>query len=431
MTNFSRTQSPVSADAVLASIQSQAMEQEEQQNHRTNKREHEEYKSRRALDHARSESAAKKEAVKKGKAVSKTRAASLTRSDSLKAAGEEVGNSFMPTAKKGAEELQKPQMPTPTTPFGSNPSDDDSTNVMAIIARVMVMMTNVQVKGWSTFWQLGAKNVNTSLQMSQAEAQNTQQQYQEQSNATKKQASRAGGDGQMQLATFGMAVGAGFMAGPTDAEMKQPPSDEAKMKTETDPNPTEGENDESLNPEDELATTQNSLEAQNASSSGAPSDATEQAETDEQRGARVEETEWEKAKRGIKEGGSKMWKSTKSGLSSGAKRFWEGNASTQKVMGRFFGNGYKYIQVIQPGMQGAQNLAVDKPSLSKQAVHEKDQGIYAAAASLARGYSEYNNQIFNRNEDIRQQTSQGIDYAMNIYKSASDSLTQAVSTMAR
>ena len=356
---------------------SQALDHEREDNKRQARREHHRYVSKRSLDHERCEKIAEGEASKKSKAVGQVRTTNALKDDSLLPSKENEAK-----IKQKSDELAKPKMPAPTRAFGSSQGlDNDTPNVMAIIARVLIMIANVQVKGWKTFWQMGNQNINTSLQMSQAESQNTELQYQNQASATKTDATRSGKDGMMQIATFAMCGVAGAVLGYSESEAeKAAPSDESVQLTSAG-------NDA-------------------ASTSRVAAEGEEQLESTTQNSSKLN------------------FDNVKSGLS-------KASSQVQKFVGYWFGRGWQAAQMISPGMQGMQALTVDKPLLTKKAVFEGEMGKYAAAATLARGYSEYNNQIFNRTEDVRQGSSQNVDYAMNVYKSASDAMTQAVSAMTR
>ena len=431
MGNISHNNSLPSTESVILAAQisaSQNLDQDLQNSNRAQKHEHYHYVTKRAREFTRLEKEAKKEAIKKGEKVSTVRQTQAVRSDSMRAAGEEMGNSLR--SPKVHKELQKPRIPTPTTPFGSGEGKEDDVNVMAIIARVLVLVTNVQIKGWSTFWKMGAQNINTSWTMSQAEAQNTQQQYQMQANATKTQADQAGKEGWTQLALFGTIAVVGATAGETQIEKEAAANENIQFSSDTPGPAANAEGAIVDQAEDRLAAAQ--VESAAGEHAEADADAAAARNTDAARDA-SRQAEQQEA-RNVAPGND----APKSKIGAALDTVWElgrkyvgSKSQVQKLMHRVLTTGTQRAAGISPLFNAIQNISITQPLQAQKSAYEGEQGVYAAAATLARGYSEYNNQVFNRNEDIRQQTSQGVDYAMNVYKSASDALTQAVSTMAR
>jgi hypothetical protein len=74
---------------------------------------------------------------------------------------------------------------------------------------------------------------------------------------------------------------------------------------------------------------------------------------------------------------------------------------------------------------------VTNPALSKQAAFQKQEGGARAIEAKAREYAGFMGQIATREGDLTRGASDGVDYALNILKSAADSITQTVTSMFR
>lgn len=423
--------------ASLQASQSQASDDQEQKDQRLENRDHESYNTDRALTHARTQMQADKEAISKGQSIARTKQSTLVKEDSMKSAALDGSGHTLLSAPTAGKDLSKPAMPEPSNPFGSSDPDSDTTNppnVMAILARVLVLVANVQSQGWKTFWQMGNENINASLQMSVAEADQTQQQYKMQAAATKTQASQMKQDGFMEFGTFAMCAVMGAFGGPAEEEQKAPSDDPAQVTNDT-VTPAR-----IVEPE---TSTSSATTPEDINGADTPPQNTEvQAEPVAARNDNVEENrvEGDRATERVNEQAAEAEKPSmlkragnyvSNAASSAKEKLGAALSKVSSTTTRMFGNGFKYSQFATPGMTGMQHLTVDAPLLSKKAGYEGMQGQFAAGATMARGYGEYNNQIFNRTEDIRQGASQNVDYAMQILKSASDSITQAVSSMAR
>ena len=81
--------------------------------------------------------------------------------------------------------------------------------------------------------------------------------------------------------------------------------------------------------------------------------------------------------------------------------------------------------------QGIQGAFVDSSYKSDIASCQKQQGQYDAVSKEIEQITQYYNQNTSRYEDLRGAAQQNLDYAMNIFKSASDTLTQTTNSMFR
>lgn len=94
------------------------------------------------------------------------------------------------------------------------------------------------------------------------------------------------------------------------------------------------------------------------------------------------------------------------------------------------------LKVAQAG-QTMQMLAHGSTSIvesqyqSKQAEKQQEEGQAQALNKESEQYAQFYGQSFSRSEDLRQGGQQNIDYAMNILKSAVDTITQTVTSMFR
>lgn len=79
------------------------------------------------------------------------------------------------------------------------------------------------------------------------------------------------------------------------------------------------------------------------------------------------------------------------------------------------------------GMSGLLGSQYETEMAKQQRLEGQDQ----ATSKEAEQYSQFYNQAFSRSEDLRQGGQQNIDYAMNILKSAADTITQTVTSMFR
>lgn len=437
MSNFYNSTPYMPTNYILASLQasqSQAADDQEQKDQRLENRDHESYNTVRALTHARTQIQAEKEAIAKGQSVARTKQSTLVKEDSMKSAGLDGSGHTLLSAPTAGKDLSKPAMPEPSNPFGSSDPDSDSTNppnVMAILARVLVLVANVQSQGWKTFWQMGNENINTSLQMSVAEADQTEQQYKMQASATKTQASQMKQDGLMEFGTFAVCAVMGAFGGPAEEQQKAPTDDPAEITNDTvtpariDEPPATASSatptPEDINGADEPPAN-NPVEQEQVA---ARNDTIQDDQVEGQRQTERVNEEAAQAEKTSKWGAIRKW------AVNAKEQLFAAGSKVSSLTTRIFGNGWKYAQFITPGATGFQHLTIDAPLLSKKAGFEGLQGQFAAGATIARAYGDYNHNIFGRTEEIRQGASQNIDYAMQILKSASDSITQAVSSMAR
>lgn len=389
MPNYSNAVNTTSTDAMWAILQEQneqSQQNQREENKRQVKREDHDYKSARASDQARTEESSKNEAINKSKAQGRVRQNSALKQDSI-----------LPSApsddmtKNTRSLLQKPPMEKPSRTFGSgapatnSSSDDqdaDNISVIALLARVLCLQAKSNTAVWQVLFKQSGEYQQMSLQMAQAQANSTQSQWEEQSQATKAQADMSKEDGKIDLSFFAFSCVAGAL----------------------DPAAGEGAGEEE-SADETLGRDQ--TQAAERAAAGQSEQAAEQ---------------------GASQAAQNAENSAASGLKKVGRGFLKASKGFLKIMGKL-GGGIKYAQFFQMASQGIKGLWIDGPKLAEKAAHEGAAGVAAATAQVAQGYSEYNNQSFSRTEEIRQGAGQNVEYAMNVYKSASDSITQAVSAM--
>lgn len=374
------------SDSLWAALQQeneQAQANQRTENNRAAERERRDYHNERAKSHALTLESAKTESIKKSQAQSRVRDTKRLQEDHLLPSSDDGLDQLLSAQ---SNKLNKPKMPVPTNSFGAQTKGEreDNLSIIAILAQVLVLQAKTNSQVWKVLWKQSGEYMNMSLNMAQTQATATKFQAEQQSQATKAQADMSKQDGIVDLTFFGLSVGAGFLdpeaGGAKEADKPIEPGDEGQTMGRMDPQ-------------------------------AAGSDALQDAVNDEMKNV---------GEQAEKSGATALKK-----LASWAKK---GSNVLRDGM-KYLRGGIQYAQLFQMAGGAIKGLTIDGPQLSKKAEHEQKAGQFGATAQIAQGYSEYSSQSFSRTEEVRQGSNQNLEYAMNVYKSASDAVTQAISSM--
>lgn len=292
---------------------------------------------------------------------------------------------------KGSNSSQTPSLPGPSRNWGEGPNDQQ-TGLIAIIGAVMALQARTQSRFWSTMFNTSFKSMMMQVKFAPIIAQAIKQSAEDNANATKAEATKELWTGITSLGMFALTVGAaGFMDMPDDTPKEtntNVPSE--KMNTETE----EKSEDEAL---------------------GAKAKPTDQQE-------QLTKTEQEVSK-SINNSGK---------FADRAKRMFEmikKSGSTQK-MGKFLAKVAHFSNVTQMMSAGTTQM-IGWSYDTKKAAFQKSAGIQDALSKECEQYAQFYGTANSRETDLGSQAGQNIDYIMNILKSASDTITQTVTSMFR
>jgi hypothetical protein len=282
----------------------------------------------------------------------------------------------------------KPQLPPPGLNWNALQGvGAPEQGLIAIIGSVLCLQAKTNSNFWSTLWKQASQSMMMEVKFAPIIGDAINAAYQAQAAATQSQAEQSRTDGIISLCMFGGSmVMAAYMEG-TDEENPLNQDDESIA----DVNKTAQANNA---PANNLETAQNNVNNEATQADNKASEAWEQ-----------------RAKR--------YWNKFKQGMSRGQKRVTS-----------YLGNAMKMTMMFSMLNDGVTKLN-DAKYQAQQASYQSQEGGCQALSKESEQYAQFYGQDFSREEDLRQGNQQNIDYAMNILKSAADSITQTITAMFR
>lgn len=261
----------------------------------------------------------------------------------------------------------------------ASPQDGDlgtgeGTSVIALIGTVLALQAKINSNYWSTLWKQASDSMALSVEIAPILAQNVKDNWDSQAAATREEGSIARGAGiaSVTAGTAAIAMGGWQAVSSIREEMAEVNAAKTPLEGETSPQATEAvqnlkENDQNLS--------------------------------------------------------GKLTRSGKAGIGIGK--------AVMKGLGKGLEKTLTTAQASVAFANGMNQLTVEAPGKKKIAKHQEAAGAADAQAKMNEQYTSYYDKDFSRTNEMNQGTSQNIDYAMNILKSLSDSLTQVVVSMFR
>lgn len=286
--------------------------------------------------------------------------------------------------KGGKVAKSKPQLPSPTKNWsGLTNGEENEPGLIAIMGQVLALQAKTNSNFWSTLWKQASQSMELEVKFAPVIGNAMRSQFGAEATATRIQAEQSKQEGMINISTFCMGVAmAGYM------EYK-------------DPNEPTSEDDDKEFGLEKKAPAKNIASETDKSISNIDKEIDDETTSSRQR---------------FKKG----WNKVKTGMTKGQKRFTG-----------FLLKSAQTSTMMSSASQGFTSYFVSAPLQNKKAIYEGLQGQYAAVSKEAEQYAQFYGQSFSRTEDLRQGSSQNIDYAMNILKSAADALTQTVTSMFR
>ncbi len=308
----------------------------------------------------------------------------------------------------------KPQLPNPQSNWnGCQDLDDSQMSLIAIIGAVLCIQAKANSRFWSSQWKEATSCMMAQVKFAPLIGDAIKGAYTAQSNATLEQAAMSKTDGIINLCMFGGAVALSGFSEFTGSEEENPlNADKNDISFAKQPNVAEEETSNLAN-ESKALNQEDNVEGEGEN----------QAKNANQSAGKVNEELAEKADKEAQEGGyfegraDKDWQGFKRGMGIVGKRAnkWM-NEAFQKAQG---------MQLMSAGVTGLN----DSKYQTNMAAYQKQEGGDKAIESEGNSYQQFYSQAFSRAEDLRQSAGQNLEYALQILKSASDSITQVVSRM--
>jgi hypothetical protein len=319
-----------------------------------------------------------------------------------------AGDGQTETIAKGKGDV-KPNLPVPKKTFAGlteDDGDDDGSlengktlGLIAIIGEVMALQAKTNSNFWSTLWKQASESMMMEVKFAPIIGSAIKSAYTAQSQATMAQANMAKEDGMINLFMFGGSMLFGVISEANDAAGA---GEDANLE------------DETKNTENDAPTSPNSQEdegiEQELDSEGR---ATNTEEQQVNRESNREESTW------------------KNRLKRTSKFIKDVGSRSYQRLGGALGKGMQYAMGAQMLSQGITGWFVDSKYKAQQADKEQEEGQAQALSKEAEQYSQFYGQAFSRSDTLTQGVQQNIDYAMNILKSAADTITSTVTSMFR
>jgi hypothetical protein len=302
--------------------------------------------------------------------------------DVLVPSNADKGNGILDAESSGGAPSKAP-LPSPKQNWSAfQGSGAGEPGLISIIGTVLALQSKTNSNFWSTLWQQASKSMMMEVQFAPIIGNAIRAQYDAEAAATKSQADQAAQEGIISMVMFGTAVlMAGYMEWNDEAspgnkgeDVESEVETKAKMNGATQTEQTDLETNKLINNQDE--------------------------------------SNLDRLKR--------YWNNFQSKFSKGQARFTS-----------LLGKGIQTTTMMSMASDGITKYFVTSKHQAEQAMYQAQQGGCQALSQEAQQYSQFYGQDFSREEDLRQGTSQNIDYAMNILKSAADSITQTVTSMFR
>lgn len=319
-----------------------------------------------------------------------------------------AGDGQTETIAKGKGDV-KPNLPVPKKTFAGLTGDDGDEDggfesgktlgLIAIIGEVMALQAKTNSNFWGTLWKQASASMQMEVKFAPIIGSAIQSAYTAQSQATMAQANMAKEDGIINLFMFGGSMAMGILSEATDTAGA---GEDSNLE------------DETKNAENKAPTSPNSDE-----------DGTEMQELNSE--GRATNTEEQQVNRE-----SNREKSTwKNRLKRTGKFIKDVGSRSYQKLGTGLGKGMQYAMGAQTLSQGITGWFVDSKYKAEQADKEQQEGQAQALSKEAEQYSQFYGQSFSRSDTLTQGVQQNIDYAMNILKSAADTITSTVTSMFR
>lgn len=307
--------------------------------------------------------------------------------DSVLPSSGDNGNELASFKKSGQA---KPQLPSATRSFtgfrgasGSEDEGSDNLGLIAIIGEVMALQAKSNSNFWSTMWKQTSESMQMEVKFAPVIGQAVRNAYTAQSLATTAQATESHADGLINLVMFG-----GAMVMATVMEFKGNGPNEEKLPDQPNTN-VQNETDNADN---------NELGEENQ---------------DARRLVNNQESNWKTRGKGI----LKWLKGV-------------GEAGQKRIIG-IFGKGMQSAMAFETLTKGVTGYWVDSKYKAVQAKEQALEGQAQALSKESEQYSQFYGQSFSRSDQMTNAGQQNIDYAMNILKSAADTITGTVTAMFR
>lgn len=291
--------------------------------------------------------------------------------------------------KKGVQ--TKPRLSSPTRPFtgfrgasGNEDEGNETLGLIAIIGEVMALQAKSNSNFWSTMWKQTSESMQMEVKFAPIIGQAITNAYTAQSLATTAQATQSHEDGLINLVMFGGAI---LMAGVM--EFKGGGSNEEKL---PDQNETIA-----INETDNAELGDQNLEGDNNA-------------------------------RRLVNNQEPAWKTRGKRILSFLKDIGK---SGQKRMIGIFGKAMQSAMAFEMATKGITGYWVDSKYQGEQAKQQALEGQAQALSKESEQYSQFYGQSFSRSDQMTNAGQQNIDYAMNILKSAADTITGTVTAMFR
>ena len=321
----------------------------------------------------------------------------------IPSAGDELGGKI----GKGSKGEAKPQIPTPKAKFAGLKGDDvdesgepqngKTLGLIAIIGEVMALQAKSNSNFWSTLWKQAFQSMTMEVKFAPIIGDAIKSAYTAQSEATQADANMSKEDGIISLVMFG---GSMLMAGVSEFSSEAEADNDLKTEDET---ALENGGGEGTDPEGGIEMDSLNEEEQSA----------QQTENDVNRTVNREESSWK----------------------SRAKRYLkfvkDVGGRSQTKLGNILGKGMQYAMGADMLSRGITGYFVDSKYKSQMAAKQGEEGQAQALSKEAEQYAQFYGQSFSRSDSMAQGTQQNLDYAMNILKSAADTITQTVTSMFR
>jgi hypothetical protein len=291
------------------------------------------------------------------------------------------------------QNTNKPILPQPPMTWKAlQDADTRDPGLISIIGAVLCLQAKSNSNFWSNLWKQASASMLMEVKFAPIIGEAIVSAYQSQSLATKAQSDQARADGILNLSMFGISMVSGLLM-----ELREP-------SIESPNDPTKGFKNET-NEKELPKTTPSSLSTLER----------EETELDSQTDKIINDTEKSYKNRAMKT------LSHHSGKLDKVKNFLSG----------WLTQGSKTAQTFGMLSQGIQGFFIDSKYTADQAAFQAQEGQAQAVSKEAEQYAQYYGQDFSRSEDLRQGSSQNIDYAMNILQQAANSITQTVTSMFR
>lgn len=338
-------------------------------------------------------------AYKSQKKLELERAKAVTR---LSSGADQTGKAGK-KAKGKAE--NKPTLQAPTTNFtgfSDQAQSGQTMGLIAIIGEVMAMQAKTNSNSWKTFFDQSFQSMMQSVKMAPVIGNAIKNSFDAQANSKLAQASMSETEAIISLSSFALTIG-----GTAFAEFK-----EAKTAGDEIKNDGIAAKDETVAATNDTVTRTTSDAENNRSMSADASPG----------GTNMQNTTKEELLKAEEALGNKR--------TSRLKAIMENSKKAQTKLGTFFRNASGIAQTMTMANQGA--LAINNSQgQTKQAYYSKEEGKAQAFSKQAESYQQFYNQSVSRTDALTQGSQQNVDYAMNILKSAADTITQTTTAMFR